>query len=475
MTKLLTEPRILKEASSKPKKKRLVKKDKPTDVKYSILREGGKRDVDELFRIYKEDPFKARVKFYNKGKGYFNFIRLVLFEFGEKDFEISQFQTSFGISVTNRIYSSQKKMVSISFKNGKFWYINNMARLKKIVPLNYSSLLNFIQMTENSSLNESSFRLSKNKSKVLDFMHSRFPWIQMLSESEISYATTFSVVYSKKLFGMKDLHRYIMNSPNNVIELVLSSRYLSNVQNIKQWKTDMKYLDGVEHLTTDFINSEYFNDTLRMAKTLGRKINCRWGLKRLKEEHDKWSREITRIILDCEIEYTLNIRPIFKAFADFSGYKLLSTNKDMLHEGMLQNHCVGTYIDKVDRGECAIFHVDGYTLQVNVVLLDWEKENLRIRDEKLRDNYIQAQYNRPEYYDIYDESREKVLNNVQFKGKHNEQAPQELVEKVEKMIYDFVIANGFENTEKGEATYRANTNSVLDRVDVFGDLMVLPF
>jgi hypothetical protein len=67
------------------------------------------------------------------------------------------------------------------------------------------------------------------------------------------------------------------------------------------------------------------------------------------------------------------------------------------------------------------------------------------------------------------------LNLVQFKGKHNEQAPKELVDKVEKMIYDFVIANGFENTEKGEATYRANTNSVLDRIDFFGDLIALPF
>jgi hypothetical protein len=475
MTKLLTEPRIPKEASEKPKKKRLVKKDKPTDVKFTILKEGPKRDVDELFRIYKDDPFKARVKFYNKGKGYFNFTRLVLFEFGEKDFEITEFQTSFGISVTNRIYSSQKKVATISFKNGKFWYVNNMTKVKKILPLNYSSLEHFIQSSEHATLNKSSFSLSKSKSKILEFMHTRFPWIQMLSESRISYATTFNVVYSKKLFGMKDLHRYIMNSPNNVIEQVLSSRYLNNVQSIKQWKTDMKYLDGVEHLTSDFINSEYFHDTLRMAKTLGRKINCRWGVKRLKEEHDNWSREITRIVLDCEIEYALNIRPIFKAFADFSGYKLLTTNKDMLHEGMLQNHCVGTYIDRVDRGECAIFHVEGYTLQVNVVLLDWEGEKKRVKDEKVNNYYIQNQYSRPEYYDIYDETRKKILNNAQFRGKHNEQAPKELVDKVEKMMYDFVVADGFENTEKGEATYRVNTNSVLSRVDVWGEQILLPF
>lgn len=475
MTKLLTEPRIPKEASGKPVKKRLVKKDKSTEVKYTLLKERKNRDVDDLFRIYKEDPLKARVKFFNKGKEYFKFTRLVLFEFGDKDFEISEFQTSFGISITNRMYSSQKKLTSISFKNGKFWYINNHTKLKKILPLNYTYFISFIQQTENSSINGESFYTSKKQSKIFEFMHSRFPWLQMLSESRISYATTFNVILSKKLFGMNDFHRYIMNSSNNVIQTVLSSRYLQNGRNAKQWKTDMKYLDGLDHLTVEFINNEYFDDTLRMAKTLGRKINCRWGVKRLKEEHDKWSREITRIILDCEIEYSLNIRPIYKSFAEFSGFKLLTTNKEMLCEGMLQNHCVGTYIDKVDRGDCAIFHVEGYTLQVNVIVLDWEGEKKRVRDEKLRDTYIQAQYNRPEYYDIYDETRKKVLNNAQFKGKHNEQAPKELVEKVEKMIYDFVIADGFENTEKGEATYRPNTNSVLDRIDVFGDLLALPF
>ena len=473
MTKLLTEPRLPKEASDKPVKKRLVKKDKSTDVKYTLLKEDKNREVDELFRIYREDPFKARVKFFNKGKGHFSFTRLVLFEFGQRDFEICQLQTSFGISITNRIYSSQKKLTSISFKNGKFWFINNMTRVKRIIPLNYSYLISFIQMTENSSLDGNSFNLAKSKSKVFEYLHSRFPWIRMLSESPISYATTFNVVYTKKLFGMKDFHRYVMNSSNNVIQTVLSSRYLNGSGNAKQWKTDMQFLDGLDHLTSNFINSEYFGDTLRMAKTLGRKINCRWGIKRLKEEHDKWSREITRIVLDCEVEYDLNIRPIYKAFAEFSGFKLLTTNKDMLHEGMLQNHCVGTYINKVDRGECAIFHVDGYTLQVNVLTLDWERENLRIRDEKLHNTYIQAQYNRPEYYDIYDETRKKILNNAQFRGKHNEQAPQELVDKVEKMMIAFVNADGFENTEKGEATY--NANSVLERVDVWGEELILPF
>ena len=113
MSKLLTEPRIIKEIKDVSPKKRVKKKssDEKVGVKYTVFFEGAKTDVDELFRVYREDPFKARVKFFNKGKGYFSFCRVVLFEFENGEFEICRFQNSFGISTTNKIYSSQKRML----------------------------------------------------------------------------------------------------------------------------------------------------------------------------------------------------------------------------------------------------------------------------------------------------------------------------------------------------------------------------
>ena len=37
----------------------------------------------------------------------------------------------------------------------------------------------------------------------------------------------------------------------------------------------------------------------------------------------------------------------------------------MAYEGKKQNHCVGTYINKVENGNCGIFRVNGYTLELN--------------------------------------------------------------------------------------------------------------
>lgn len=481
MSKLLTEPRIPKNLTQPIKKAKKFKpepKEATEEVKYTLLNESNKTDVNELFRVYKEDPFKARVKYYNKGKGSFSFTRLVLFEFNKNDFEICQFSVSFGISTTNRIYSSQRKLASISYKKGKFWYINNRNKQKTIAPLSYGKFVQFIQETENI-YRWTNDEVNWDKSKVFVYFKERFPWVMTLSESNISFGMNFNVVKAKGLFGLKALNRHIMKVPSNIVNILLESEAFRRLGHggapIKQWYGIMKVLDNIESITPELLNNNYFNDTCRMAQTLGRKINCRWGAKRLKEVHDDWSKEITRIVLDCELEYDLNIRPIYHAFANFSGYRLLKTNKDMLAEGMLQHHCVGTYIDQVDKGQTAIFHVKGYTLQLKVIDLNWD--TYQSRTERAYPLYMSETYNNKELYEKIDPTHRRALINTQFRGKFNQSAPQELVDEVNQMLIDFVNANGFENTEKGEQTYlpnHDNRGTVNNLLMAFGE-DALPF
>jgi hypothetical protein len=480
MSKLLIEPRIPKNITEPVKKTKRFKKNTTNpnnEVRYTLIKESDKKDVNELFRVYKEDPFKARVKFHNKGKNYFTFTRLVLFEFNKDEFEICQFMVKLGISTTNRIYSSQSKIISISYKKGKFWYINKRNKSNSIRPLTYGNLKSFIEETENMYFvkNTNDFN---GKSKVFKYFSDRFPWVLMLSESDISLGANMNVIKTQKLFGMNDLNRHVMKVPINIAKMVMDSKTFKDLTNqgqpIKRWHGILKSLDGIENITPELLNHSYFTDTCKMAHTLGRKINCRWGTKRLVAEHDKWAKEITRIVLDCELEYDLNIRPIYKSFAKFSGYVLLKTNKDLLAEGMLQHHCVGTYINRVDKGETAIFHVKGYTLQLQVVELNWDTHKSRtVIDKEFHETYISQTYNNKGLYEKIDPSHDKALINAQFKGRFNEQAPKELVDEVNKMLVAFVNANGFENTSKGEESYRSQTlgkgtvNNVL--MDVFAD------
>ena len=433
MHKLYSEPRVPKELSipKKPRKKKTL--DSSTKVKYQLLKETNKDSVNNFIDLYKEDPFKARVKFFHS-KNKVSFYRLVSFEFGDTDFEISFFEVSFGISVTNKMYSSQKKLCSVIYKKGKFYYINKQTKLQTVRPLTYGYLLQFI------SESESIYGDTKARdSKVHAYFENRFHWIKMLSESSISKHVNFNIIKEKQLYGMKDINRHVMKVPNNIAELIINSKSFSDLNNrhgsgVKVWKEIIKILDGVENLTPDILNSHLFNDACNMARTLGRRVNCRWGLKRLKEEHDKWAMEITNIMLDCEVEYKLRVKAVYQAFADYSGYKLLKTNKDLLREGMLQHHCVGTYINKVDKGSCAIFHVEGYTLQVGL-------GTKTIREPVLDEVRPSFPVSRNVEID--------ELRNLQFRGKFNESAPEELVKEVEAKMRGFLDDGWFEKASKG--------------------------
>jgi hypothetical protein len=141
----------------------------------------------------------------------------------------------------------------------------------------------------------------------------------------------------------------------------------------------------------------------------------------------------------------------------------------MLAEGMLQHHCVGTYIDRVDKGQTAIFHVKGYTLQVQVLDLDWKTH--KSRTERVHPLYTPESYYNKDLYEKIDPSHNRALVNAQFRGKFNQSAPQELVDEVNQMLIDFVNAGGFENTSKCEETYKP---SHLNRGTV-NDMFMLPF
>ena len=90
---------------------------------------------------------------------------------------------------------------------------------------------------------------------------------------------------------------------------------------------------------------------------------------------------------------------------------MLLTNIDVLGEGMLQNHCVGSYINRINEGKCAIFHIEGFTLEVSNSESVWLFTNTQKSDDKL-------------FY-------------VQFRGHHNSSPPKHLEDAVNSKIKEF--------------------------------------
>ena len=246
----------------------------------------------------------------------------------------------------------------------------------------------------------------------------------------------------------KDISKRLIES-NILFEKHFNNDVSNRLSNyFYQLKNYLPHIDNIQFFDFNLMGSHIFHDTINMGKKLGRNINGKWGLKKLTEVHDSWSVELQNILLDCEIEEDLKVSDVFKSFAEYSGYKLLHTNKELLAEGMRQNHCVGTYIDNVRKGECAIFDVEDYTLQLKVLRVVgfnngvdnsvYGKPHLMCKSINSKDGSTYTFSSNYNIYDIEDKKGLKyILNNVQFRGKHNKDAPKELVAEVNKKLIEF--------------------------------------
>jgi len=313
----------------------LISEDKPTAI-------------DTLFKLYKKNRYHARVFYKNSGKHQFIRRSTWLYEEGN-NFSIVQYRKIHGISVTNKMYNRETAEIRLTYKNGKFWFINKTGNSKGVRHFTLSHI-----------------QTMNNTAKVFKVLIKKFPWIEFLMVNNLLTYISVNTIKSKKLFTLKKALKYkyktnyptakLLNKCNNYFtkfDLPKKMKYLKNVESIKE-----------DWLQTSSATHNYFYDSLRMAETLDRQVNCSWSNSRLKQEHDKWSNEITEIIYK-ECNRDLKISNIFLEFRDFSNLNMLTTTKEMFLEGKKQSHCVGTYINKVDTGSCAIFTFDKFTIEIS--------------------------------------------------------------------------------------------------------------
>lgn len=298
--------------------------------------------VDTLFKIYQKDKFKARVYFMNENSHNFIKHRLGIFDEPNGDFNIVFFKRTYGISKSSIIYNRESKVFSIIKKGNKFYFKNNVG----LKPLTFNHLFNC-----------NHYDLIKNELVI------RLPWLRYLTEYTILQNVSLNTIYSKKLFSFEKALKYEYKLPCPSAKLLYDMRNISN--ETKYLRYYVEYLINVENLhnTLPTYNFHTFYDTVKMAKTLNRKVNCSWSARRLKEVHDEWSKEITDIVF-TEGDRILNINKLFVEFSEFSGFELLRTTKELAIEGKKQSHCVATYANVVDSGNSAIFHINGFTLEL---------------------------------------------------------------------------------------------------------------
>jgi hypothetical protein len=376
----------------------------PKKVKpdWELLYEQDNPKINRLIELYKENPKHARI-IYKQGNNHeFQRNRVIAYTYANGDINIVQFRHSFGISVTNKMYQSEKNMASlIHKKETNKWYSKTKTSIKL---LNYNLMNSFIGNCNN-------YYATTHEAIIKEYMFKLLPWLRNLGEDKytVSHDVAFNTIISKELFNVKSIYRHVFGIPYPVIEMMMEVLHYGNGQApihfVKSWKEMKKVLINVENLKIEMFRHHGFMDACKMAGTLNQKINCSWGIKRFTDEHDAWAKEISNVLLLNQKNTKMNIFHIYEDFAEYSGYELLRTNFDMVHDGLMMNHCVATYIDKVDRGECAIYKVDGYTMELN--------------------------------FGYGYTNNQQILRNNQIKGYKNELAPKELVDEVQMLLDAF--------------------------------------
>ena len=199
---------------------------------YTLFRESKAPKLDWLLDIYKQDPYKARVLYHNTGTGSYWIDRCVSFERTDGSFEICQFHRKFGMSRTNRIYSREKKVCSLIYKNKKFYYKSG------------------------SSLKHATYYDVKNSfGYAKDFLLEKFPWLRNIDENEMCHTISLTTIVTNKLFNADKVLKHIYKVPAPVLKVLsvanqneYSSRYLPK----REWNRMKPYLINIESLKTEF-------------------------------------------------------------------------------------------------------------------------------------------------------------------------------------------------------------------------------
>jgi len=386
-------------------------------ITWRLFREARCPFLETFFEIYKKDRMHAKiVHANNKNKFTFSVTRDVLFEFPNGDFKISRMTRKFGMSITNIVYNRESTEWSLSYKKAtkKIYLIKG----KNISQASFNTLLSLLPTYQNAIPVDN---------PIYQYLAEKFGWLRNVAEDNRLHTLTFGVIMSKKLFNAKKALAHIYGVPTPVAE-ILSRNQLgySPWDFIRVWKQVKKHLVNVDNLKVEFLKNHYFMDACRLGGLLGQKVNCSWSAKRLKLEHDNWSKEVNDIVMKYEPIIHLDIAQVYRDFCEFSGYEMLTTNHELINEGRIMRHCVGSYANSVNGGHSGIFRIENHTLEVTY-RATWDSKTGQLNTNK------------------------KLLFS-QLKGVSNVSAPKKLEDGVKMMIDAF-------NEFKGEYQYPPHVSS----------------
>lgn len=334
-------------------------------VKGTIIWSSTEDRLNKFKEIHAEDPLRARVF---AMRNPIQVDKRVVFEESKDKFQLVEEEWTYGVSTTLKIFKRVKKNDRL-LVNGDKYHIGFNA--------------SFIRQA----------KLVGMQSWMRDILLEKRPWMKFLQEYGLD-EVCLNVIGRHKLYSPKKVYRYLYGCD------IIRARAIHCYYKPKEWKCFKNWVTNVENLNVDIL--PLLRDTVRMSMMINKKVNASWSLKRMTLEHDQASRLITKMLFEDTNTSMSITKPYLKLNDHLGG--LIRDTLGMAQEGMMQHHCVGGYVDKVNRGSCVIYHIEGYTAEIA-----WG----------------------------YVSNVGQCMQLLQFKGKNNVAAPDELVSKVKVKIEEF--------------------------------------
>lgn len=164
-------------------------------------------------------------------------------------------------------------------------------------------------------------------------------------------------------------------------------------------KSKREFISGYVHIT----------DLERQAMILDEKIDYKWSVKRMEEQHSLWTSKIMEMELDHIEDVSLDVLQPYHALMP-SGFTLLDTQKKVFAEGKLMSHCVYTnYWREINSGRYLAIHVDMFNESATL--------GLNVHRDVIRFNQMYGKYNRPVSQKLIDYVQEWLKDvNMQYRN-----------------------------------------------------------
>jgi hypothetical protein len=258
-----------------------------------------------------------------------------------------------------------------SKRNVSFIFISPSGSIKFNLPSKKTTVWLSLANIKNFPFNY--FGINDNDEKInlsckLLFNNKKNEWCEKLVKrqklkNEDSFNLTVKTNFTKTIYASCSNLQQFINKIKTIDEPLsykqfsdLSFDDIYEIMSIAPiFKNPVKFIDKYKEFKKvrfDRNYGIYFDDLIKIANETDNKINFSLNESNIKEQHDKMLLEN----LDKMKAKPIHVDDKFLVLENYlpKEFKIIKTGKELLFEGLTQKHCVNSYSNNINRGECCI-------------------------------------------------------------------------------------------------------------------------